>query len=270
MLLRNLFVKSLLDHRRGLAWWVLGVVLLCAAMTSFYPSISTNDAIQDYVDAFDPDLLALFGFTELLDITSGPGYLNAELFSFMVPVMVIIFAVSLGASAIAGEEDKRTMEILLTEPVSRRRVLLEKYAFLLAANAMLGVVVWLSLAIGAIAVGMDVSMFKLAATTLSSALLGVTFGSLAFAVGAFTGNRGLSIGVSAGAGGGHLRNQHTGRHRRHLRACQMALAVLLLQRQRAHTERLGPAARRPVACRNRRPRHSRLPRLPAPRPADLG
>ena len=199
MLLRNLFVKSLLDHRRGLVWWVLGVVLLCAAMTSFYPSISTNDAIQDYVDAFDPDLLALFGFTELLDITSGPGYLNAELFSFMVPVMVIIFAVSLGASAIAGEEDKRTMEILLTEPVSRRRVLLEKYAFLLAANAMLGVVVWLSLAIGAIAVGMDVSMFKLAATTLSSALLGVTFGSLAFAVGAFTGNRGLSIGVSAGA-----------------------------------------------------------------------
>ena len=199
MLLRNLFVKSLLDHRRGLAWWVLGVVLLCAAMTSFYPSISTNDAIQDYVDAFDPNLLALFGFTELMDITSGPGYLNAEIFSFMVPVLVIIFAVSLGASAIAGEEDKRTMEILLSEPVSRRRVVLEKYAFLLAANAMLGVVVWLSLAIGAVAVGMDVSMFKLAGTTLSSALLGLTFGSLAFAVGAFTGNRGLSLGVSAGA-----------------------------------------------------------------------
>ena len=71
MLLRNLFVKSLLDHRRGLAWWVLGVVLLSAAMTSFYPSISTNDAVKDYVDAFDPDLLALFGFSELLDITSG-------------------------------------------------------------------------------------------------------------------------------------------------------------------------------------------------------
>ena len=199
MLLRNLFVKSLLDHRRGLAWWVLGVVLLCAAMTSFYPSISTNDAIQDYVDAFDPNLLALFGFTELMDITSGPGYLNAEIFSFMVPVLVIIFAVSLGASAIAGEEDKRTMEILLSEPVSRRRVVLEKYAFLLAANAMLGVVVWLSLAVGVIIFDMEVSMFKLAGTTLSSALLGVTFGSLAFAVGAVTGNRGLSVGVSAGA-----------------------------------------------------------------------
>ena len=198
MLLRNLFVKSLLDHRRGLAWWVLGVVLLSAAMTSFYPSISTNDAVKDYVDSFDPDLLALFGFTELLDITSGPGYLNAEMFSFMVPVLVIIFAVSLGAAAIAGEEDKRTMELLLTEPVSRSRVLLEKYAFLLAANAMLAVVVWLSLAIGAVAVGMDISMFKLAEATISSALLGLTFGSLAFAIGAFTGNRGLSLGVSAG------------------------------------------------------------------------
>ena len=200
MLLRNLFVKSLLDHRRGLAWWVLGIVLLSAAMTSFYPSISTNDAVKDYVDAFDPDLLALFGFSELLDITSGAGYLNAEMFGFMVPVLIIIFAVSLGASAIAGEEDRRTMEILLSEPVSRRRVVLEKYAFLLAANAMLGVD---SLAFPGhrrcCIVGMDVSMFKLAEATISSALLGLTFGSLAFAVGAFTGNRGLSLGVSAGA-----------------------------------------------------------------------
>ncbi len=199
MLLRNLFVKSLLDHRRGLAWWVLGVVLLSAAMTAFYPSISTNDAVQDYLDSYDPDLLAMFGLSENLDITSGAGYLNAEMFGFMIPVLVIIFAVSLGASAIAGEEDRRTMEILLSEPVSRSRVLLEKYAFLLAANAMLAVVVWLSLAVGAVAVGMDVSMFKLAQATVSSALLGLTFGSLAFGIGAFTGNRGLSVGVSAGA-----------------------------------------------------------------------
>ena len=199
MLLRNVFVKSLLDHRRGLAWWMLGVVLLCAAMTSFYPSISTNDAVQDYLDSYDPDLLAIFGFSEHMDITTGPGYLNAEMFGFMVPVLVIIFAVSLGAAAIAGEEDKRTMELLLSEPVSRQRVLLEKYAFLLAANAMLGVVLWLSLAVGAVAVGMDVGMFKLAEATISSALLGLTFGSLAFAIGAFTGNRGLSVGVSAGA-----------------------------------------------------------------------
>ena len=91
-------------------------------MTSFYPSISTNDALQDYIDAFDPDLLAIFGFTEMIDMTSGAGYLSAEMFSLMVPLLLIIFAISLGASAIAGEEDKRTIEILLSEPVSRQRV----------------------------------------------------------------------------------------------------------------------------------------------------
>ena len=80
MLLRNVFVKSLLDHRRGLAWWMLGVVLLCAAMTSFYPSISTNDAVQDYLDSYDPDLLAIFGFSEHMDITTGPGYPDAASF----------------------------------------------------------------------------------------------------------------------------------------------------------------------------------------------
>ena len=198
MLLRNLFLKSLLDHRRGLGWWIMGIILLCAVMTSFYPSISTNEAIQDYVDAFDPDLLALFGFSEMTDITSGAGYLSAEMFSLMVPLLLIIFAISLGASAIAGEEDKRTIEILLSEPVSRQRVLLQKYAFLLAASVLLAAVVWISLAIGSPIVGMDVNMFNLAAAVISSSLLGIAFGSLAFTIGAITGNRGLSVGVSAG------------------------------------------------------------------------
>ncbi len=198
MLLRNLFLKSLLDNRRSLGWWVLGIILLCAVMTSFYPSISTNEAIQDYMDAFDPDLLALFGFTDIVDVTSGAGYLSAEMFSFMVPLLLIIFAIGLGASAIAGEEDKRTIEILLSEPISRRRVLLQKYAFLLAASVLLATAVWLSLAIGAIIVNMEVGMVNLVAAITSSTLLGIAFGSLAFAVGAITGSRGLSVGVSAG------------------------------------------------------------------------
>ena len=200
MLLRNLFVKSLLDHRRGLAWWVLGVVLLSAAMTSFYPSISTNDAIQDYVDAFDPDLLALFGFTELMDITSGPGYLNAEIFSFMVPVLVIIFRRQPGS---IGHSRRRGQAHHGDSPSPNRSADVAWYwkstLFSSPPNAMLGVVVWLSLAVGVNIFDMEVSMFKLAGTTLSSALLGGTFGSLAFAVGAVTGNRGLSVGVSAGA-----------------------------------------------------------------------
>ena len=198
MLLRNLFFKSILDHRRSLAWWVLGIILLSTAMTSFYPSISTNESIQDYVDAFDPDLLALFGFTDIVDITSGAGYLSAEMFSFMVPILFIVFAISLGAASIAGEEDRRTIEILLSEPISRRRVLLQKYAFLVAASVLLALVIWLSLAIGAIIVNMEVSMINLVAAVTSSTLLGLTFGSLAFAVGAITGNRGLSLGLSSG------------------------------------------------------------------------
>ncbi len=187
-----------MDHRRGLAWWVFGIIMLSAAMTAFYPSISTNESIQDYVDAFDPDLLALFGFTDIVDVTSGAGYLNAEMFSFMVPILFIVFAISLGASAIAGEEEKRTIEILLSEPISRRRVLLQKHAFLVAASVLLAFVIWLSLAIGAIIVNMEVGMVNLVAAVTSSTLLGLTFGSLAFAIGAITGNRGLSLGISAG------------------------------------------------------------------------
>ena len=269
MLLRNLFLKSLFDNRRALGWWVLGIILLCALMTSFYPSISTNDALQDYIDAFDPDLLAIFGFTEMIDMTSGAGYLSAEMFSLMVPLLLIILGISLGASSIAGEEDKRTIEILLSEPISRRLVFLQKYAFLLAASLLLAAVVWLSLAIGSLAVGMDLSMANLAAATASSFLLGIAFGSLAFAIGAITGKRGLCVGVSAGDRRRHLRHQHPRNHRRLLRTGQMGLSLLLPRRQLPRPERPGPTPRPSAANRNRRPRNRRLLRLPASRPPPL-
>ena len=44
---------------------------------------------------------------------------------------------------------------------------------------------------------MDVSALRLAAVTFSVMLLGVTFGTLAFAAGCFTGNRGTSVAAVA-------------------------------------------------------------------------
>jgi ABC-2 type transport system permease protein len=198
-MLRNVFLKTLRDQRRGLLWWSAGLTLLAGMMVAIYPSISGIEGLEKVVEAYPEELMALFGAADLPSITSPAGYLNAELFGFMVPFLFIIFAVAQGSSAIAGEERTGTLEILLSEPIPRGQLILEKFASLVASIVLLAVVLWAVLAAGSSAVNMEISLLRLAEMTISATLLGLAFGTLAFAVGGAIGGRSRSIGLTAAA-----------------------------------------------------------------------
>lgn len=198
-MLGSVFAKSLRDQRRSLGWWSLGLVLLTASIIAFFPSIRDNADIEELMKAYPEGLMALFGASDLENITSAAGFLNVELFGFMVPLLFIVFAVGLGSGAIAGEEGRATMEILLAEPVDRGRVVLEKSGAMIAATVVLGIVLWVAMVVGAVAVDMDIGPVRFAEAVLTVTLLGLTFGGLALAIGCITGNRGLALGVSSAA-----------------------------------------------------------------------
>jgi len=195
--LHNVFFKSLRDERWAMVWWASGISLLAALLIAFFPSIRGNDDFNSLVQAYPDNLKALFGVTELTDITSAVGFLNAELFGFMAPLLFIIHGVVLGSGAIAGEEGRGTLEILLTEPIARGKLVAQKFAAMITAAVVLALVLWIVLVIGAIAIDMDVSALRLAAASFSVMLLGVTFGTLAFAAGCFTGIRSTSVAIAA-------------------------------------------------------------------------
>jgi len=196
-MLSNVFFKSLRDERWAMIWWALGLSLLVALLIAFFPSIRGNDDFNSLMEAYPENLKALFGFTELTDITSAVGFLNAELFAFMAPLLFVIHGVVLGSGAIAGEEGRGTLEILLTEPIARGKLVAQKFAAMITATVVLALVLWIVLVIGALAIDMDVSALRLAAATFSVMLLGVTFGTLALAAGCFTGSRSTSVAVVA-------------------------------------------------------------------------
>jgi len=198
--LRSVALKSLRDARRGFVWWSLGLVALVALIVSVYPSIRDNPGLNKLVENYPEALKAFIAFGGPLDYGSGAGYLGSELYSFMVPLLLMIAAVGGGAGAVAGEEERGTLELLLANPISRRRLVLEKSGALALELAGLGVVLWLALWVGALSVGMDISAGRLAAATLSAVLLALAYGALAVLLGAATGKRALAIGVTAAAG----------------------------------------------------------------------
>ncbi len=70
------------------------------------------------------------------DFISPVGYLNSQLFFLMLPIILGIFAISLGSDALAGEEGRGTLDLLLSTPLSRRKAVLEKFATMLAGTAV--------------------------------------------------------------------------------------------------------------------------------------
>ena len=193
-MLRNVFLKSLRDQRRSLMFWGIGVAALSLVTVLFYPSVKE---VPDFSKIFEESetLARVFagGFT---DLASPEGYLNSQLYSLLVPILFLIFTIAQGSGAIAAEEEKGTLDILLSNPTTRLQVLIHKFAALVVATIVLGSVFWLSVVIGGAIVDMDLSLWRTAQATLSGVLLGVLFGALALMLGSAFGKRGLSTGIA--------------------------------------------------------------------------
>ncbi len=194
MRLHSVFAKTVYDRRHGLLWWSLGIGLLTLAVLSAWPSI--RDEYQRLVQNYPEALLAFFGI-EKSGVGTAGGYLQAELFGFMLPLMLIAYMIAGGSAATAGEQEAGSLELLLAQPVSRTRVLLEKYVALCATLALITV------AFGVVLVGcshvfdLGIAVHRLAAATFSAYMLGLLFGAVALLAGCMTGHRALAAGIAA-------------------------------------------------------------------------
>jgi ABC-2 type transport system permease protein len=200
-MLRSLIGKSVYDARRGLLGWSLGLLATVGTLVVMYPTVQTGDygrMVQQSPEA----LLRAFGMERGLDVASGAGYLSGYLFGFMLPVLLLVYAIGAGATAIAGEEEHHTLDLLAAHPISRTRLLVEKFTAFVITAVLLGAVVAAGVLVAGPAVGLHVPVGGLLAAVASQVLLAVLFGTLALAVGAATGSRGLAVGVSAAAAAG--------------------------------------------------------------------
>ena len=195
---RNVTLSTLVDLRRSLAWWSLGLLSMVALQISVYPTVRDDSGFAEITESYPEVFKELLGFGGAdFDYTSPAGYRGIALVSVMVPRLLIIAAVATGARGIAGEEEGGTLDLLLSLPVTRRRVAAEKLAATGLEVVVLGLVLLVSLWVGVRAVDMDLSIGHLAAAVLGAVLLAMGFGAIALLVGAATGRRGVAIGIAA-------------------------------------------------------------------------
>jgi len=196
-MLRNLFAKTLRDDRRSLLWWGGITALLAFLITLLYPTYRDQAATFEEFWKDAPAIMRSF-FGEQFDFGSPEGFLSAEIYSTMAPLIFAIFAIAAGSRAIAGEEQDGTLEILLAQPIPRRRIVLHKFAAMATTSLLLAITLAVALLAGSAVVGMEIDAARLFGATLLTALLGLTFGSIALLIGSAMRGKGRAIGIATG------------------------------------------------------------------------
>ena len=182
------------EQRRSLLLWSLAVAVVSGIYASFFDVMDPSE-MDALIGSMPEGLVAALGYDQL---GSAAGFLESTVYGLLGPILLLVFGITFAARTLAGGEEDGSLELELTSAVSRRRVVLERYAVLVVQLVV--VVAALSIVVVAlvVAIDMDVALSGLFAGGLGLFLLVLALSSLTFAAGAATGRRVIGLVVGAG------------------------------------------------------------------------
>jgi ABC-2 type transport system permease protein len=190
---RSVYLKSLRDYRVPILGWGLGLGALLAVVFAAVPTVFATPAAKAAVVALGSSYAWI---AEPIKIDTAGGYAT---WKYGITILVVvIWPLLAGTSMLRGEEDRGSLDVLLSLPRGRVRVALEKLAALWTALLAMGIVVGLLAYAGAAKVSSDVSLGATVAFGVNLALICAVFGSIALLVSQFTQERRTASGLTAG------------------------------------------------------------------------
>lgn len=119
----ELVLSLLRDRRRALLAWGLPIGLMSAFIVAIFPSI--EDALGKAIRDYPTELKEAFSIGELATVEQ---YLEAEMLSLIVPLAVGYLAARSVASGLSGAAESGRLDVLLSAPISRHRLVGASFA----------------------------------------------------------------------------------------------------------------------------------------------
>jgi len=181
---------------RSVIIWGVALGLLSLVSVGFFPSLEDQgDQLNQLIESYPPEMRDLFGMGEGTDLTTIEGFLASQAFSFMAPLALAFFPILASAGAIAGAEERGTIDVLLGNPIPPWQLVAGQ--FVGAAISLLGIVAILGLFtwIPAVLLEVDLSLRETAEAVLNLWPLCLFFGGLAMLCSAVFHRRVLAIAI---------------------------------------------------------------------------
>jgi ABC-2 type transport system permease protein len=194
-MMRSVYLKTLYDKRFFLLGWTLGFMAISALMTSFYPAMHQEGSISSLLESMPAAFKGLVG--SLADLTRFDTYIASQLFDIRMPIIAGIMSIILGIGISVADEEKGELRTLLSLPVSRTKLLTQRWLAMLTIMVVIGF--GMVAGIYAVLPFIDIASIEpdvLARLSAMTLLIMITFGTIPFAVGLATGRRSVATGVS--------------------------------------------------------------------------
>ena len=189
--------KALRDRWRAVMGYGLGLVVLATWLGLLFPVMRESDDFVEFMENLPTEMLSVFGM-DSSTFLSAAGFLTAYLYTLFAPLLILFFVISAVVAEVMAEERDGLVDMLLSSPVSRTRVFLEKAGGVgVAALALVAVLTGALLVVNPI-FDLSLSVTGVLAAGLSLWLLGVVFGAVTLVAGTFTG-RSVAAGGVAGS-----------------------------------------------------------------------
>lgn len=190
-----IFKRTLRDSRNGIIGWGLGIGLMTLLIVTLFPTITQFEGFAQMLES--PIYKALLG-----EAADGAAFLTPEGFIAIyvvafVPLYMAVYLVILGLNITAGEEERGTIDLLMSTPIPRWQVIVEKFAALTVITALILTINFVCGVAGLLVTpDLGVSPLRLAEGSLAMLPISMLMAALALILSTVTHSRGLAGGLT--------------------------------------------------------------------------
>ena len=189
----SVYLKTLRDVRIAILGWGAGFGLLLYAVLSAYPAlVETPQARASLVS-----LSGSFAWLAAPIAVDTPGGYATFKYGFTI-LLIAVWPLLACSRLLRGEEERGSLDVLLSLPRGRVRVALEKLAAVWTALLGMGLIIGLLTYAGGVHVNADFGLGDSLLFGLNVSLACGVFGSIALLLSQFTQDRGTAAGLTGG------------------------------------------------------------------------
>ncbi|WP_244835018.1 ABC transporter permease subunit [Clostridium sp. BJN0001] len=123
----NIFKREIYKNRKSFIVWTIILLVLSLYVVALFPTMADQaDRMKDVFKSMPKAFLDAFNVNKL-DMGTILGFFGMEGYLF-ITLLGSMYSILLGAGIISKEEDEKTIEFLLSKPISRNNILVSKMA----------------------------------------------------------------------------------------------------------------------------------------------
>ncbi len=154
----SIYLETVRQNVRAALYWGIGFGLTAVLIVWMVPIFDMNQ-MAEAMEKFSPVILAMIGVRpeDAAFMARSEGFIAMGFFGRMV-IMFIVYPLVMGFRVTTNEEEEGIMDTVLSLPVPRWRLVLEKFCAYVTLNALVAALIFVGFVVGQQLIDIDLEM----------------------------------------------------------------------------------------------------------------